>query len=313
MIWLTLAIFAYLFFALNVIGDKFLLSGSSLKHPSTYAFFVGFLGLGLLVLIPFWGFPIPISFISFSLAFSSGAIFIAALLPFYTGLKKFQASSMIPATGALQPIFILLLSLVLFSLARAISPGEFLAFTLLLLGSVLITMGKKGKISKESLILAALAAFLFALSFVLLKQAYLIESFWAGLLWSRIGAGFTGIIIFLCLPGVRRELYFFSGLGSKTGRTSVKKTAALFVLAQVLGVTAGFLQHASIYEAPTYAIPIISALQGVQYVFLFLLAVFASRKFPDVFEEFYTRDGAIRKILATGMIIAGVTMLVYFR
>ncbi|MDP3956834.1 MAG: hypothetical protein Q8P97_02460 [bacterium] len=209
MIWLTLAIVAYLFFALNAIGDKLLLAGSSLKVSSTYAFFTGLLGLLLLPLVFFLGFPMPESFASFGFAFSAGAVFTLALLPFYAGLKKFQVSSLIPATGALQPIFILFIGVAFFSLTHVPSAGEFLAFILLLVGSVLITLGKKGAISKESLGLSALAAFLFALSFVLLKQTYLIESFWSGLLWSRIGGGFIAVVIFLFHPILRREAKTF--------------------------------------------------------------------------------------------------------
>lgn len=312
MIWLTLAVAAYFLLALSAIGDKYLLSGTTFKNPGTYALLVGVLGFLLLLLVPFLGLPPPVSPASFLFAFFSGAVFILALIPFYKGLQKFQASSMVPATGALQPLFTLFLGLILLGSARAISLGELSAFVLLLLGGVFLTLEKNWKISKACLGLAALAAFLFALSFILVKQAYLVETFWSGLLWSRLGGGLAAALIFLCMPSVRREVFSFREKRSAAEKLSFGKTFLLFVATQTLGVLGGLLQQLSIYAAPVLAVPLINALQGVQYVFLFMFAIFASKLFPDEFREFYTPRAAPRKVIATGMIVAGVVLLIYF-
>jgi hypothetical protein len=312
MTWLFLAITAYFFFALNAIGDKLLLSGTALKNSGTYAFFVGMLGLLLFLPVPILGFPVPRGIYSLFLALLSGALFVFALLPFYEGLGKFRASSMIPATGALQPIFTLGLTFVFFAGVRTVSVFEFIAFLLLILGGVLISSAGANKISKESLGFAAAAALLFALSFVLIKQAYLIESFWSGLFWSRLGGGMAAVSIFSVFPRVRREVISMGAEKTKKKSFLFRKTSIIFLTAQGLGVMAGFLQQGAVYLADATSVPLINALQGVQYVFLFVFALLASKIFPDVFRESNSWSAVAQKIFSVCIIMMGIVMLAYF-
>lgn len=311
MIWLLLAIFSYFLLALTALGDKLLLSVSKLKEPGTYAFFIGIFGLVLFLGIPIFGFPTVSSPVIFLLAFISGAAFILALWPLFTALKKFQASTVIPATGGLQPIFSLFLGVIFLGTVALLSLSNFLALALLITGSVLITLGDKWQFSKECLGLVVFAAFLFALSFVLIKQVYLAESLWYGLLWSRLGGAFMALIFFLTIASVRHEILMSSAAMKKGDKFSSSKTGMVFLLIQAAGALAGLCQQASVYLAPASAIPIINALQGTQYVFLFLWAVVASKKYPKIFGEYFTVRSAFKKTAATFMIILGVALLVF--
>ncbi len=56
--WLVITISFYFILAAVFLVDKYLLTGS-ISNPKIYTFYVGVLGIGVLVLAPFVGFYIP--------------------------------------------------------------------------------------------------------------------------------------------------------------------------------------------------------------------------------------------------------------
>ena len=261
MLWLAPIILAYFLFAIVALGDKYLLKGP--PNPKIYAFYVGVLGILSLFLIPFVGFSIP-GILELLFCLSAGTIYIFALLGLYEGLEKFEASRIIPAIGGFSPIFILALTYSFSGGKEILGYRELLAFLFLLLGSVLVTIEPTKKISFKSLKISALTAFLLALAFVLTKYVYLMLPFWTGFIWIRISA-FLIVLFFILFKEVRKEV--FSAKSSFS-----KKTSAFFIFNQGVGAGAFVLQNWAIALAGFAYLSIIGALQGIQYVFLFILA-----------------------------------------
>ena len=261
MLWLAPIILAYFLFAIVALGDKYLLKGP--PNPKIYAFYVGVLGILSLFLIPFVGFSIP-GILELLFCLSAGTIYIFALLGLYEGLEKFEASRIIPAIGGFSPIFILALTYSFSGGKEILGYRELLAFLFLLLGSVLVTIEPTKKISFKSLKISALTAFLLALAFVLTKYVYLMLPFWTGFIWIRISA-FLIVLFFILFKEVRKEV--FSAKSSFS-----KKTSAFFIFNQGIGAGAFVLQNWAIALAGFAYLSIIGALQGIQYVFLFILA-----------------------------------------
>ncbi len=297
MLWLIVIISAYLIFAITSLIDNYLLAGP--PNPKSYSFYVGMLGISVLVLAPLVGFSIPAQ-PQLLLALLAGVIYIFALFWFFTGLEHFEPSTIVPAIGGTLPLFTFSL-VYLFSGGEAVlGIKEVFAFALLILGSFLITFKRK-KISLGSLKISLMAAFLFALAFILTKYVYLEQSFWTGFIWMRIG-GFLAALCFLFSGAVRKEVFLKKS-------TFQKKSGVLFLFNQGMGAGGFILQNFAIALAGLAFLPFINALQGVQYVFLFLIIIFLAKKLPQLVEEKLTKRNILQKVISIILIGLGLAVL----
>jgi drug/metabolite transporter (DMT)-like permease len=305
MLWLIVAISAYLILAIVFLVDKYLLVGP-IPNPKVYTFYIGSLGIFVLILAPFVGFYIPEPS-QVILSLLAGALFIYGIFWLNYALRLFEASRVIPAIGGILPIFSFLLIYIFSGGKEIFTIWEFLAFILLVFGSVLIVY-EKAKISSKSLRISTLAAFFLALSFVLAKYVYMTQPFWSGYIWIRIG-GFLMAMSFLFTPEVRREL----------GRTKInfpKKTAAIFLSNQAAGASANILQNWAVALAPLVCVPFINALQGIQYAFLLVFTVLLSLTQPlwakrAGLKEEISRKIIFQKIIAILIIGGGLALLTF--
>jgi len=297
--WILTAILSYFFFAVVSLGDKYILSGK--PNPKIYVFYAGVLGALALALIPFVGFFVPdLSVVLLCLLV--GAIYIFSLLGIFEGLEKYEASKIIPAIGGFSPFFVLILGYFFSGGKEIFSIFDFLAFLPLIAGSVLISLESGKRISFKGLGISAISAFLLALLFVLTKYVYLDVPFWTGFIWIRIGAFLTALF-FLFTKEVKLEIFHrkfsFSG-----------KTGAIFIMIQIAGAFASVLQNLAINWAGMAYLPIVIALQGVQYVFLFVLAILISSRFPKIFGEKFSKKSVLQKIVAIFLICCGLVFLI---
>ncbi|MFH1192180.1 MAG: hypothetical protein V1655_01770 [bacterium] len=301
MSWLIVSLFAYFLFSIVSLTDKFLLAGP--PKPKIYAFYAGTLGSLIILLIPFTGLFIPDA-LTFFLCLLTGAIFVFSLLALYEGLEKYEASRVISAIGGLTPLFVFLLTFFIARNKEPLPSAGIFAFVLLASGSFLIARQDSEKTSKGGIIISALTAFLLALYFFLAKYVYLALPFWHGLIWIKIGSLFAAAS-FLCSKEVRDELFH-----KKHHKQSFnKKTGALFIINQVFGASAAILQNWAIALAGVAYVSIVVALQGVQYIFIFIFAMLLSWKFPKILKEKNSKKIITQKIIAIILIAAGLAIL----
>ncbi len=301
MLWLIVTVVAYLIFAAVFLIDKYLLIGP-IPNPKVYSFYIGILGMVVLLLVPFIDFYILEPF-QLLLAFISGASSVLAIFWFFKGLKIFEPSKIVPAVGGILPIFTFLLVYLFSGGKETLKSWEILAFLLLVFGSTLITFEKSKSFSLKSLRISIVAAFLFALSFVFAKYVYLEQPFLLGLIWIRLG-GVLMALIFLFSRRLRDELF-----QQKVGLQ--KKTAAIFISSQAAGAGAGILQNWAVALAPLAYVAFINALQGIQYVFLLIIVVFLSLKFPQILKEEISKEILFQKVIAILLIGGGLTLLAF--
>lgn len=299
MLWLVVATFAYLILAIVFLVDKYLLAGR-IPDPKVYAFYVGISGILALILVPFVDFYLPEPF-QIILSILAGVFFIYGIFWFYKALHLFEASRVVPAIGGILPIFTFLLIYLFSGEEKTLKFWEFLAFILLVLGSVLITYKGGVKFSLKSIQISILAAFFLALSIVFTKYVYLAQPFWSGYIWIRIGTFLMGIF-FLLTPEVKNELF-------RARISFQKKTATIFLSNQAAGAGATILQNWAIALAPLLYVAFINALQGVQYVFLLIFATLLSLKFPKILKEEISREAILQKIIAILIIGTGLVLL----
>ncbi len=298
MTWLLITILAYFFLAISVLGDKFLLGGG-IPNPKIYSFYVGFLGIFVLVFIPF-GFFLPNPG-EIALALLAGVIFIAGLFLYYSAIKEFEASRIAPAVGGLVPIFSFIFVSFLLKGKAVLSTEEIFAFLLLILGSVLIISGKSVNILGKSFFLSLFISFYFALYFVLAKFVYTSLGFINGFIWIRIG-GFLAAFFFLISKEVRSNIFSWRQM---TGL----KTTGIFVGNQIIGSMGAVLQNWAIALVKLSGVALVNALQGIMYVFLFIFTLILSKKFPQILKEEISRKVLFQKIIAILLIGGGLVLL----
>ncbi|TSC75436.1 MAG: Uncharacterized protein G01um101430_278 [Parcubacteria group bacterium Gr01-1014_30] len=299
MLWIVVALFAYFLFAAVFFVDKYLLTGP-IASPKLYTFYTGVLRVAVVLLIPFIDFSFP-GFSQLILSFLAGGFFVWGLFWFFKGLQLFEPSRVVPAVGGTLPVFTFLIVFVVSSGEALPKLLHIFALAAMILGSVLISYERAKKVSLESLKPSLLAAFLFAVSFVCVKYVYLAQSFLQGFIWITLG-GFFAVLFLLLSKEVRDNLF--------QGKEKLpKKTMAIFISNQAAGAGANILQNWAVALAPLAYVALVNALQGAQYVFLLVLAVLLSAKFPQILKEEVSRGVIYQKIVAVLLIGGGLVLL----
>lgn len=306
--WLILAILAYFILALVNILDKFLLD-KVLPSSRAYTFLVGSVGVIVFAFSP-WFLEWP-GLNSFLFNIIVGALFPAALLLFYKALKESEASKALVLIGGLMPCFTLLFS-VLF-LGDKFSLYQWLSIVFLLVGIFIISwmpekvrfldkifvfLKVKKKPAKLSFLTAVGAAFLFALFFVGNKYAFNNQTFFSAFIWIR-GGSFLFVLCMLFSKKSRKVIF------SNIKNMKIKKSS-LFFANQGLSAIGFFLQNLAISLT---SVALVSALQGVQYVFIIILGVLFTLFYPKVVKEDISRKIIIQKIVAVIFIAIGLYLL----
>lgn len=308
MSWLIPTLISYFLLAIVFLVDTYLLATAAL-HPKVYIFYLGIFGLLIFLLLP-------LPFVDFFIpplpylleGIGAGVAFFFGVFWLFQGLKIFEPSRIIPAIGALVPLFTFALVFSISLGKEGFSQPQFLAFFLLVGGSVLITLEKRKGVTLQSLNIAALGAFFFSLSFVMVKYVYLASSFWTGYMLMRIGGFLVALWLFFQSREVREELFH-----TKSSRElPFRKRPQVILIAlmnQGTAALANILQNYAVFLAPTALLAFINALQGVQYVFLFLLTTLLSLWFPHIIRENISRSILFQKSIAIFLIGAGLAVL----
>lgn len=294
--WLLIVLIGHILNALAFLMDKFLLA-KKITSPFVYAFFIGALGILGVILIPF-GFYVP-GVGEIVRALLSGATFVLALIFFFAGLKKNEASRVVPLTGGFVPAFTFVLAYLY--LGERLGSIEIAAFAALVVGGVLITIDKKGKGSASGYAYAIIAALVFAVSFVLAKQVYIEQNFISGFVWSRFG-GFIAALAILLIPSQRHAI-FYQPKEKGSGNTTL-----LFFTGQIAGALGFVLVN---YAISLASVSLVNAMQGAQYAFLLILVAFLSRRFPKILSEKLSRGVLAQKVAAIVLISVGIGLIAF--
>ncbi len=268
MTYLPFAILAYLLNSVAVTVDKFLLI-KAIPDPLIYIFYFSLVSTLALLAIPFTQIPaMPVLI----LASASTLLWTAGAYLMLKALKSGQVQRVIPVIGSITPLILLVLALQ----ENSITVIQTAAITLLVGGLVFLTLPHwRGNITKKELLLEIGSAIFFALSYHLLRLAFLKAGFLAVLVWSKPILLPLGVVILL-IPALRRKILPF--LSFK--QNPVKKSAGIFIFGQINAAVSEILLVFSISLASP---ALVNSLQGVKYIFLLIFSLILGRKFPGVF------------------------------
>jgi len=298
------ALSSYFLGALAVILDKFLLGSKRISSAPVYSFYIGVSGLFVLFLIPF-GFHIP-SFFQIFLSLISGSMFSVGILFLYFAIQKGEASRVFPIVGVIIPVVTCFLSFVTSS--EKFFLIQITGIFLLIFGGLLISFDLPLKIDKRKFVLGFWDSFwagiFLAFAYFLFKFVYNEQTFMNGFIWTRIGA-FVGVMAYFVIPDWRKNI-----LGSFRGFNKPKKkeyqTGSLFVANKIIGGASSILLNFAISLG---SVTVVNSLVSSQYVFILVLAFFAHKKFPFVFEEKLNFWDWAQKVGAIVLIGIGVIMI----
>lgn len=321
--WLFIATISYLLNAGVYVADKFLLS-KKIHSSVAYAFFVGIWSIFNFVLLPLdpW---VP-NFQEFILDILAGMLFLVTLIFWYKALHQSEATRVVPIVGALIPIFSLILSYVF--LDAVLGERQLLAFFILINGGVLISVKytkfyQFKKIANnfknifgnflggvhafyrptQRLILnSVISSFLFASYYVLIKYIYMTQPFIGGFVWSRLGS-FIGVILMLAVVPWRKLIM------KQKKENNSPKNFSFFIAVRLLAALAFIMLNWAISKGN---VALINALQGLQYVFLILLVLFLSRRYPRLIKEEMGGGIMMQKVIGISLITIGLYMLVTY-
>jgi len=299
MTWLFFAILAYFFLAFVALFDRYFLVGP-IPHPKIYTFYIGILGFFLcLFLVPFV-IPFPGKELII-LGLGVGIIRIFAILNLTKGIAESEVSRVVPAIGGFLPIFSFLIFLPILSSQEILNFSQISAFILLIAGSVVISMKE---ISLKFLAFSDLkysisAAFLWALTFFLTKVLFLETQFISGFFLILLGGG-LGAFYFLISKKTRQLIF---------SRKPTQKIGGLFVLGQIFGGLGIIAQYYAIFLAKPFQVPLINALEGTRFVFLFIFVFLLALWRPELLKEEVSGKILVQKLFAILLIGFGLAIL----
>jgi len=309
MSWILITIIAYFILAIVNLADKFLLD-KILPSAKTYTFLVGILGLAILVIAP-WFLEWPGLYL-FILNIIVGMLLPGALMLLYTALRLGDASKIITLIGGSVPIFTILLSFIL--LGERFTGMQYMAFFYLIFGTLIISYFPSGhelwtKVivwfgfdnlkRLRAILVAVLSAFIFALFFVGSKYLYNNQEFISAFIWIRVGS-FISVLFFLLHKASRKEIF-------KSIKKLRGKSRTVFISNQGLAAIGFFLQN---YAISLGSVALVNALQGVQYVFLLILASLITIFYPKVLKEKISKFIILQKLVGIGLISFGLYFII---
>jgi len=319
--YILIAILSYSINAGIYVADKFLLS-KKIHSSIAYAFFVGIWSVFNIFLLFFDPWLPNLRELGIDLA--AGALFLGTLVFWYKALHQSEATRVVPIVGALVPIFSFGLSFIF--LGETLGERQLLAFAILVMGGIMISVkrtrfyylkevGEKTKKifgdvlgplharyrpAQRLIINSSVSALFFAGYYVLIKYIYSTQPFVGAFAWSRLGS-FIAALLILFVPDWRSAIIDY-----QRGQKS-PKNLSFFLAVRVMAALAFIMLNWAISMGN---VALINSLQGTQYVFLILLVIFLSSRYPKILKEELGGGVLMQKAMGTAMIIIGLYMLV---
>lgn len=289
--WLTLAILAQFLSALTVFIDKYVLvSKRGIKHPSAFAFYTMMLSGVVVVLIPFGVVSVPTTEIAL-LSLISATLYMTGLLFLYRSLQELSVTDVIPITAAFGAMATGVLAALF--LAQDLTFAMLPAFLLLIAGTTFIYCFC---FSWRLFFMTLGAGVLIGASTFAVKLVFEAADFGNALFWPL----FMNVVVALVVLAPSR--FYSIKDGFKSSSSGAKW---MVLLSKALGGLAFFLTFIAIYLG---SVSIVSALGGLQLVFLFLLTPLLMRR-VRVFSGELVSSTLVLKAVGTLCIVLGLAAL----
>ena len=292
--WIFIAAAGYFLLACTGVADKFLVS-KVVKAPVAYAFYTAITGPFSLILLPFGGKLL--NFWDMVIALGAGTSFIIGIFYSYSAIRQTSVSRVVPIQGSMVPLFSFLLAYLI--LGERLSALQLFGFVFLVTGAGLISFRREeGKWTSKAFVFAALSSLFFATTSVLTKYTFNHSNFITGLVWPSVGF-IIPVLPILAFKKNRKAIF-------NAPKEAGVKNVALYYTARATGTVGGYLQK---YAVRLGSVSVVNALQGTQFVFLFILTTFFSLYYPRVLKERINTETVVLKLTAIVFIFCGLYLI----
>ncbi|MEK7602990.1 MAG: DMT family transporter [Patescibacteria group bacterium] len=295
MSWFYLALLAPLIYAVvNLVDDNML--RHVYKSPHIGAIVSGlFGGLPILSLL-LW----PAAGIAFQ--YSAISVICGFLLTlfyyfYFVALDKESPSVVVAFIGS-APILIGALAYIF--LGERYTSLQIIGLGIILVSSILLVVNKSEKTHfSKSLVPLLGAAVIICIISVLLKYVYERAPFYPVYLWFCAGMVLGGIYLWLVL------YYSKQTKTTKSLKKSLRKYFLLFLITEILAITAEFVMSLAISRGP---VTVIRSIEGIQPVYILLISLALYPFYPKLFRE-VSEGKMVLKFILVSCIVGGLYLL----
>lgn len=288
------AIIAHGLIGATLVWDKVLLRRPETRNLISYVFWLGFISIFGLALVPF-GFRMPEAPV-IALAFGAGLLHLVAMFFYYAALKAGEASQTLAIMGGFSPVATALISLPL--LRNPIGGRTALSgFLLLVLGGFVMFVSEKTDMAKvlPSVLLASVS---YGLVNVLQKVAFDRTNFVSGYVLFTLGT-FTGSLALLIPASWRRQIL------RKEERSSPQNWLWYFVNRFLNGLGSFLVFYAISLTSPA----LVDAITGLRYVIIFAGSYALTVLRPRWLREDFSGAVLFGKTIATALVVTGLVLI----
>lgn len=301
--WILLAIGAYFLLSIESIANKYLISGK-VGSWKLYLFYIGLLSFTSLMFAPFglyWpGWKIA------GISLVTGIVFFGYLAFLFSSLKGSTATRVFVLIGAVATLTTFVFSKLF--LTDNLTVSKLIGIALLLLGGFLISFKIKERRLFTDYKKVIIAGLLFGISLGMLKYTFdlfgalggtPLEVFVNGYIYTRMGSVLM-VVVLMFLPSYRKDV--LSAFGKKKGKEHASNFLIVVGVKTLSGIATFMMNFALSIGDPT----IVSALASVQYLGVFVLSLFLSKKFGKIFRENFEKKDLIFKSAGVLLVILGI-------
>jgi len=306
-LWIILVIIAQLLNALVVVIDKYIVTTPELPQPPVYAFYVALLSaLTLLVILPLsftplsesfggveWPYSFEIGLRIFGHSLVAGLLYVAGIIMLFNALKRADASDVIPVVGSASAVVSFFMGTFFFN--DPLPHNFYFGFIFLVLGTALIS---HYRFKWRGLLLVIGSGAFIGMNTMLVKSVFNLTSFVDGYFWTRLGNVIAGLLLLLWPP-----VYYAV---TRFEAEPAKKASAFIVLSKGISGAAVILILMAISQG---SLPIINAMQGLQFVFLLVLSLGCTAWMPLCFYDGAGEKRIFQKVVAIGIMFIGFVTL----
>jgi drug/metabolite transporter (DMT)-like permease len=287
-----IAVVAHGLIGVSLVWDKVLLQKKSTKNLLSYVFWLGAISVFGLVLLGF-GFKMP-SLKLAGIGFAAGILDLIASYFYYAALKAGEASEALAAMGGFAPVATALIAIPL--LDHPIG-GNLIGFTVMTLGGFVMFLAEKQPLRKmlPKIVLASAA---FGLTAVLQKIVFDNTNFVSGYVFFTLGTT-IGAAAMLVPPSWRRQIFQHS-------EGAPPRSKFWYMVNRFMAGIGSFLV---VFAVSRTTPALVSAIEGVRYVIIFLGAYAITKLRPDWFQEDFSTWPLIAKLSATLLVVAGLVLV----
>lgn len=294
--WFVFALIATLIWSVGAILVKFV-RVNYIKSPIGYLIIAAPVTLYSLVFLFFGKVQIPSTKMLLYIAITAIASFVGYWL-YLTAIHEEEISRVITLYG-LSPLITLILATIF--LKEILTISDYLAFPLIIVGSMLISVRKlKGRFRfSHGIILVFISIFLYSIQNLFFKLAAEVD--WVSVM----------ILRQICFAIIPISLFVFSKEIRKKTKDDLKqlnkKRLGLLYTAEIMGITGIVFSYLAIQRGP---VSLVNLVHGTEGLFVIILATFLSIFIPRILKEEISRKTIGLKITAALLMLLGLYLIV---